>query len=80
MLLNIPTIFPLLMLQLFEQVVANCLTSLQEIWSLEASTSEEAARERETLLSKPVVYYFLNRYRAREFLYCKISYLCCKMP
>ncbi|KAL2517683.1 Beta-adaptin-like protein A [Abeliophyllum distichum] len=43
------------------QVVANCLTSLQEIWGLEASTSEEAARERETLLSKPVIYYFLNR-------------------
>ncbi|XP_077219797.1 adaptin family protein [Tasmannia lanceolata] len=43
------------------QVVANCLSSLQEIWSLEASTSEEASREREALLSKPVVYYLLNR-------------------
>ncbi|KAF9615369.1 hypothetical protein IFM89_023020 [Coptis chinensis] len=43
------------------QVVANCLSALQEIWSLEASTSEEASREREALLSKPVVYYFLNR-------------------
>ncbi|PIA65013.1 hypothetical protein AQUCO_00100466v1 [Aquilegia coerulea] len=43
------------------QVVANCLSSLQEIWSLEASTSEEASREREALLSKPVIYYFLNR-------------------
>ncbi|KAK1372487.1 hypothetical protein POM88_028680 [Heracleum sosnowskyi] len=43
------------------QVVANCLFSLQEIWSLEASTSEEASREREALLSKPVIYYFLNR-------------------
>ncbi|KAL1562217.1 beta-adaptin-like protein A [Salvia divinorum] len=58
--------FPPLLKQLMlkdkdAQVVANCLTSLQEIWSLEASTSEEAARERETLLSKPVVYYFLNR-------------------
>ncbi|KAK6129731.1 hypothetical protein DH2020_036532 [Rehmannia glutinosa] len=35
------------------QVVANCLTSLQEIWSLEAGTSEEATKERESLLSKP---------------------------
>nr|DAD44678.1 TPA_asm: hypothetical protein HUJ06_002908 [Nelumbo nucifera] len=43
------------------QVVANCLSALQEIWSLEASTSEEASREREALLSKPVIYYFLNR-------------------
>ncbi|KAJ9702369.1 hypothetical protein PVL29_004211 [Vitis rotundifolia] len=43
------------------QVVANCLSSLQEIWSSEASTSEEASREREALLSKPVIYYFLNR-------------------
>ncbi|KAM7493242.1 hypothetical protein LguiB_027851 [Lonicera macranthoides] len=43
------------------QVVANCLSALQEIWSLEASTSEEASREREALLSKPVIYYFLNK-------------------
>ncbi|KAJ4953193.1 hypothetical protein NE237_030025 [Protea cynaroides] len=43
------------------QVVANCLTALQEIWSLEAGTSEEASREREALLTKPVIYYFLNR-------------------
>ncbi|KAG2699742.1 hypothetical protein I3843_07G203400 [Carya illinoinensis] len=43
------------------QVVANCLSALQEIWSSEASSSEEASREREALLSKPVVYYFLNR-------------------
>uniref|UniRef100_A0A5B7BH30 Beta-adaptin-like protein n=1 Tax=Davidia involucrata TaxID=16924 RepID=A0A5B7BH30_DAVIN len=43
------------------QVVANCLSALQEIWSLEASTSEEASREREALLSKPIIYYFLNR-------------------
>ncbi|KAJ1396387.1 TBP domain superfamily [Sesbania bispinosa] len=43
------------------QVVANCLSALQEIWTLESTTSEEAARERETLLSKPVVYYLLNR-------------------
>ncbi|OUZ99957.1 Clathrin/coatomer adaptor [Macleaya cordata] len=43
------------------QVVANCLSALQEIWSLEASNSEEASREREALLSKPIVYYLLNR-------------------
>ncbi|KAH7682442.1 AP-1/2/4 complex subunit beta protein [Dioscorea alata] len=41
------------------QVVANCLSSLQEIWNLE--TSEEASREREALLSKQLVYYLLNR-------------------
>ncbi|THG22007.1 hypothetical protein TEA_007145 [Camellia sinensis var. sinensis] len=37
------------------QVVANSLSALQEIWSLEASQSEEASREREALLSKPMV-------------------------
>ncbi|URD76701.1 hypothetical protein MUK42_35579 [Musa troglodytarum] len=36
------------------QVVANCLFVLQEIWNLEANKSEEAARERETLLSKKI--------------------------
>lgn len=61
--------FSLLIPRLFKQVVANCLTSLQEIWSLEASTSEEAARERENLLSKPVVYYFLNRYQVQSRQY-----------
>ncbi|KAI3992550.1 hypothetical protein MKX01_022641 [Papaver californicum] len=45
------------------QVVANSLSALQEIWSLEAINSEEAFRERECLLSKPVVYYLLNRIR-----------------
>ncbi|KAI5354673.1 PREDICTED: beta-adaptin [Prunus dulcis] len=45
------------------QVVANCLSALQEIWSLEGSTSEEVSREREILLSKPVIYYLLNRIR-----------------
>lgn len=54
--------FKIVLFTVVNQVVANCLTSLQEIWGLEASTSEEAAREREALLSKPVVYYFLNRY------------------
>ncbi|PPD77803.1 hypothetical protein GOBAR_DD25254 [Gossypium barbadense] len=43
------------------QVVANCLSALQEIWSAEASTSEEASREREALISKPFIYYLLNR-------------------
>ena len=43
-------------------MVANCLSALQEIWSAEASTSEEASREREALISKPVIYYLLNRY------------------
>lgn len=43
------------------QVVANCLSALQEIWGLEASSSEEAVREREALISKPIIYYFLNR-------------------
>lgn len=42
------------------QVVANCLSALLEIWNLEAA-SDEATREREALLSKPVVYYLLNR-------------------
>lgn len=44
------------------QVVANCLSALQEILTSEASSLEEASREREALLSKPVVYYLLNRY------------------
>lgn len=43
-------------------MVANCLSALQEIWSSEASSSEEASREREALLSKSVIYYLLNRY------------------
>ncbi|KAK4338006.1 hypothetical protein RND71_042493 [Anisodus tanguticus] len=41
-------------------VVANCLCALQEIWGLEAAKSEEASTERETLLSKPLIYYLLN--------------------
>jgi hypothetical protein len=43
------------------QVVANCLHALQEIWTLEAANSEAAAREIETLYSKPVVFYLLNK-------------------
>ncbi|MQL75158.1 hypothetical protein Taro_007510 [Colocasia esculenta] len=55
------------------QVVANCLSSLQDIWSLEASTSEEAAREREALLSKPIVYHILNRIKDfNEWAQCLI--------
>ena len=40
----------------------NCISALQEIWNSESSTSEEAAREKEGLISKPFVYYLLNRY------------------
>ncbi|XP_078431781.1 adaptin family protein [Wolffia australiana] len=55
------------------QVVANCLFSLQEIWSAEASSSEEAAREREALLSKPLVYHLLNRIKEfNEWAQCLI--------
>ncbi|KAL4603368.1 hypothetical protein ACB098_10G100500 [Castanea mollissima] len=61
------------------QVVANCLTALQEIWSAEASTSEEASREREALLSKPVVYNFLNRIREfSEWAQCLVLDLAAK--
>ncbi|KAK4422287.1 Beta-adaptin-like protein A [Sesamum alatum] len=61
------------------QVVANCLTSLQEIWTLEASKSEEAAREREALLSKPVIYYFLNRIKEfNEWAQCIVLELVSK--
>ncbi|XP_051119286.1 beta-adaptin-like protein A [Andrographis paniculata] len=61
------------------QVVANCLTSLQEIWGLEASTSEEAAREREALLSKPLIYYFLNRIKEfNEWAQCIVLELVSK--
>ncbi|KAL9167960.1 hypothetical protein ABFS82_05G130500 [Erythranthe guttata] len=61
------------------QVVANCLTSLQEIWSLEASKSEEAARDRESLLSKPIVYYFLNRIKEfNEWAQCIVLELVSK--
>ncbi|KAJ7958599.1 Beta-adaptin-like protein [Quillaja saponaria] len=61
------------------QVVANCLSALQEIWSSEASTSEEASREREALLSKPVVYYFLNRIKEfSEWAQCLVLELVAK--
>ncbi|GFS35407.1 adaptin family protein [Actinidia rufa] len=61
------------------QVVANCLSALQEIWSLEASKSEEASREKEALLSKPVVYYFLNRIKEfSEWAQCLVLELVAK--
>ncbi|CAL5205177.1 unnamed protein product [Lathyrus oleraceus] len=61
------------------QVVANCLSGLQEIWTLESTTSEEAARERETLHSKPVVYYFLNRIKEfSEWAQCLVMELVAK--
>ncbi|KAA3477579.1 beta-adaptin-like protein A isoform X2 [Gossypium australe] len=37
------------------------LSALQEIWSADVSTSKEASREREALISRPVIYYLLNR-------------------
>nr|ATG71013.1 AP4B [Cupressus duclouxiana] len=45
------------------KVVASCLSSLQEILTLEGNASEEASKERELLLSKPVIYFLLNRIR-----------------
>ncbi|XVE97541.1 hypothetical protein REPUB_Repub03eG0028200 [Reevesia pubescens] len=61
------------------QVVANCLSALQEIWSAEASTSEEASREREALISKPVIYYLLNRIREfSEWAQCLVLELVTK--
>ncbi|CAL9146931.1 beta-adaptin-like protein A [Musa acuminata AAA Group] len=55
------------------QVVANCLFVLQEIWNLEANKSEEASRERETLLSKKIVYYILNRIKEfNEWAQCLV--------
>ncbi|XP_027353830.1 beta-adaptin-like protein A isoform X1 [Abrus precatorius] len=61
------------------QVVANCLSALQEIWTLESSTSEEVAREREFLLSKPVVYHFLNRIKEfSEWAQCLVLELVAK--
>ncbi|RWR77412.1 beta-adaptin-like protein A isoform X1 [Cinnamomum micranthum f. kanehirae] len=61
------------------QVVANCLSSLQEIWTLEANTSEEAVREKEALLSKPVIYHLLNRIKAfSEWAQCLVLDLASK--
>ncbi|GAV85160.1 Adaptin_N domain-containing protein/B2-adapt-app_C domain-containing protein [Cephalotus follicularis] len=61
------------------QVVANCLSALQEIWSSEASTSEEASREKEALLSKPVIYYLLNRIKEfSEWAQCLVLELVAK--
>ncbi|CAI9260136.1 unnamed protein product [Lactuca saligna] len=61
------------------QVVANCLSALQEIWGLEASTSEEAVREREALISKPIIYFLLNRIKEfSEWAQCTILELVSK--
>lgn len=61
------------------QVVANCLSSLQEIWGLEASSSEEAVREREALISKPIIYFLLNRIKEfSEWAQCTILELVSK--
>lgn len=44
------------------QVVANCVCALQEIWTSETLLhNTEAAKEREVLYSKAVVYSLLNR-------------------
>lgn len=61
------------------QVVANCMSSLQEIWNLEAGNSEEVSREREALLSKQVVFYLLNRIREfNEWAQCLVLELASK--
>ncbi|XP_062206228.1 beta-adaptin-like protein A [Phragmites australis] len=61
------------------QVVANCLHALQEIWTLEAANSEAAAREIETLYSKPVVFYLLNRIKEfSEWAQCFVLELASK--
>ncbi|KAJ8637624.1 hypothetical protein MRB53_011891 [Persea americana] len=60
-------------------VVANCLSSLQEIWTLEVITSKEAVREKEALLSKPVIYHLLNRIKAfSEWAQCLVLDLASK--
>ncbi|KAL6842588.1 hypothetical protein ACP4OV_027432 [Aristida adscensionis] len=60
-------------------VVANCLHALQEIWTLEAANSEAAAREIETLYSKPVVFYLLNRIKEfSEWAQCAVLELASK--
>ncbi|CAH9074188.1 unnamed protein product [Cuscuta europaea] len=76
--------FPTLLKQLMlndpdSQVVANCLSSLQEIWILEGSKSEEASRDREILLSKPTIYYLLNRIKEfNEWAQCIVLELVAK--
>ncbi|KAK4745533.1 hypothetical protein SAY87_011845 [Trapa incisa] len=61
------------------QVVANCLSTLQEIWTAEASNSGEASRERDALLSKPLIYYLLNRIKEfSEWAQCLILELVAK--
>uniref|UniRef100_A0A0D9V347 Beta-adaptin-like protein n=1 Tax=Leersia perrieri TaxID=77586 RepID=A0A0D9V347_9ORYZ len=51
----------------------------QEIWTLEAAKSEEAAREIETLYSKPTVFYLLNRIKEfSEWAQCLVLELVSK--
>lgn len=70
---------PLMLSDPDAQVVANCLSSLQEIWSLEAGNLETVSRERENLLSKQVVYYLLNRIREfNEWAQCLVLELASK--
>ncbi|KAL9226813.1 hypothetical protein vseg_002582 [Gypsophila vaccaria] len=77
---DFPAMLKLLMLNDSDsQVVANCLSALQEIWSAEASSSEDASMERDALLSKPIVYYFLNRIREfSEWAQCLVLELVAK--
>lgn len=76
--------FPTLLKQLMlndpdPQVVANCLSSLQEIWILEGSKSEEVSRDKEILLSKPTIYYLLNRIKEfNEWAQCIVLELVSK--
>lgn len=59
---DFPAILKELMLyDLDSQVVANCLCALQEISTQEGSNMEEVGLEKEFLISKPIVYNFLNR-------------------
>uniref|UniRef100_R7W430 AP-2 complex subunit beta n=1 Tax=Aegilops tauschii TaxID=37682 RepID=R7W430_AEGTA len=61
------------------EVVANCLHSLLEIWTLEAANSEAAGREIETLYSKPVVFYLLNKIKEfSEWAQCHVLELASK--
>ncbi|KAG2599256.1 hypothetical protein PVAP13_5KG383200 [Panicum virgatum] len=51
----------------------------QEIWTLEAANSEAAAREIETLYSKPVVFYLLNKIKEfSEWAQCLVLELASK--
>ncbi|KAF4373625.1 hypothetical protein F8388_025319 [Cannabis sativa] len=76
--------FPVTKFKMIQEKVAffNLMTfkfATSEIWTLEATTSEEASRERETLLSKPIVYYLLNRIKEfSEWAQCLVLELVAK--